>query len=51
MVQGLTPRIEPGTRAFLIITPNGRSRLVPDYSGAPQVNQQAIDTVVKPAKK
>jgi outer membrane lipoprotein SlyB len=36
MVQGLTPRIEPGTRAFLIITPNGRSRLVPDYSGAPE---------------
>lgn len=51
MVQGLNPRIEPGTRAFLIITPNGRSRLVPDYSGAPQVNQQVIDTATKPAKK
>jgi outer membrane lipoprotein SlyB len=42
VVQGPQNPVGIGQRAFLIITENGRARLVADVSGAPQVNERTI---------
>jgi outer membrane lipoprotein SlyB len=43
LVQGVNPRLEIGQKVFILITSNGRSRLVADNSGIQQLNQPVIN--------
>jgi outer membrane lipoprotein SlyB len=43
LVQGPEPRFAPGQKVFLLMSAQGRARLIADFSGAPQVNQQVIN--------
>lgn len=52
LVQGPEPRFAPGQRVFLLMSAQGRARIIPDFSGAPQVNQQVVtesNTATTPA--
>ncbi|MFN5608354.1 MAG: glycine zipper 2TM domain-containing protein [Holosporales bacterium] len=51
LVQGIDPRLAPGQKAFLMVSSQGRSRLVPDASAAQQINQDAIDNATAARRK
>jgi outer membrane lipoprotein SlyB len=51
MVQGVNPRLNPGQRVFIQVAANGRSRLIPDQSMEPQLNQDTIEAVKTGTKK
>jgi outer membrane lipoprotein SlyB len=54
LVQGPEPRFAPGQKVFVLMSAQGRARLIPDMSGAPQVNQHLINetsTATDPAPR
>ena len=48
LVQGPEPRFAPGQKIFVLMSAQGRARIIPDLSGAPQVNQQIINETQTP---
>jgi outer membrane lipoprotein SlyB len=43
LVQGIEPRYTIGQKVFVLMSAQGRARIIPDLSGAPQTNQQVIN--------